>query len=234
MKKIFLKIASVMAMTMAVFFGSSCVKEEVNGIDDKAKGEIVPVSWTPTKTTYTMHVGETISVEGILVFSNGQETVINGHCSSLNPEIIRANNGMSALAVGLGSAKMTAFVRFSNPKDVSEFTQVFESEISVEVVAEQKAISKLELSPSEITLARGESFTYKVTAIYEDGKRKEIDPTLCEWSAEDDGSQHLTYGFDGKVTGHQGNGETIITATYSKEGTIVKASSRVIVEERNR
>ena len=227
MKNVFSKIASAIAMTMAVF--TSC--EEKNLDDEYRKDEVVPVSWTPNQTSYTVHIGDVISVEGVLKLSNGQEMIVPGLCTSLNPDVIKAENSFEALAFGLGTAKIKAVVRFSDPKDVNDYTHVFESEISAEVVAYSSEISSLEISPADVTIAHGESFTYQVTAVYTDGKRKMIDNSLCEWTHEDDGEQHLTYTL-GIVTGYQGEGETIITATYNKEGKSVSASGRVLVEDK--
>ena len=83
----------------------------------------------------------------------------------------------------------------------------------------------LEVSPSEVTLERGESVRLKVFAVYPDGGRKEIAPSLCRWSVEDDGVQHVIYGSDGVVTACQYSGWTVITASYTESGETVSASS---------
>lgn len=58
-----------------------------------------------------------------------------------------------------------------------------------------------------------------------DGGRKEIAPSLCRWSVEDDGVQHVIYGNDGVVTACQYSGWTIITASYTESGETASASS---------
>lgn len=231
MKKLFLKASSVAATVFALILGTSCTGEKLGKEEDVNTSEVVPISWTPNQTSYTIHIGNAVTVDGILTYSNGKTQSMKGLCTSLNPDIVQASGTFEATAVSIGTAKVTAKVRFTNHSGAGGSDLVFDSEVTIEVVPEENEPVKLELVPGDITIGRGETFTYEVTVIYQDGSSKEIAPFLCKWYAEDDGEQHLSYDENGKVTGRQGPGETVITATYDKEGTRLMASSRVFVEE---
>lgn len=228
MKKLFLKVASVVTTVFALMLGTSCTEEKIEKENGVNTSEVVPVSWTPERMSYTIHIGESVTVDGTLAYSNGKTQSMKGLCTSLNPSVVRASESFEALGMELGTAKVLAKVSFT---DQAGAVQVFDSEVTIEVVPEAGDPVRLELVPDDITIGRGESFIYTVTVVYQDGRRKEIAPSLCDWDVEDDGAQHLSYGKDGKITGMQGPGETVVTATYDKEGPRIRASSRVFVED---
>lgn len=203
----------------------SCDREEnTNG---PASGP-VPEDWTPERTSVDMHVGESVVIVGDLVYSDGSTRSVTADCSGGEPGIVTAEGGRIT-AVGPGSTSVDATVKVSSGNGAP--AAVFTRSIGVRVSADGDALTGLELSPASVTIARGESFTYRVTAIYGGGGRRDIDPGLCTWSVRDDGTQHLTYTARGEVTGRQGPGETVITATYTRDGTTVSASSTVTVAD---
>lgn len=214
-------VAIATAALVAAIAGTSCSKEEQNtGFKEKTA-----VSWTPSEESYTIRVGETAKVEGTLLYDDGQAVTIEAFCTSDNPEVVKADGGLGVLGIAPGTATVNAQVRLYRNGNLSAPPTVFEKPVTFTVKAEDKQMMSLEVSPSEVTLERGESVRLKVFAVYPDGGRKEIDPSLCRWSVEDDGVQHVTYGSDGMVTACQYGGWTIITATYTESGETASASS---------
>ena len=203
----------------------SCDREE--NTNEPASGP-VPEDWTPERASVDMHVGESVVIVGDLVYSDGSTRSVTADCSGGEPGIVTAEGGRIT-AVGPGSTSVDATVRVSSGNGAP--AAVFTRSIGVRVSADEGALTGLELSPASVTIARGESFTYSVTAIYGGGVRRDIDPGLCTWSVRDDGTQHLTYTARGEVTGRQGPGETVIIATYTRDGTTVSASSTVTVAD---
>lgn len=214
-------VAIATAALVAAIAGTSCNKEEQKtGFKEKTA-----VSWTPSDESYTIRVGETAKVEGTLLYDDGQTVTLEAFCTSDNPEVVRADGGLGVLGIAPGTATVNAQVRLYRNGNLSARPTVFEKPVTFTVKAEDKQMMSLEVSPSELTLERGESVRLKVFAVYPDGGRKEIAPSLCRWSVEDDGVQHVIYGSDGVVTACQYSGWTVITASYTESGQTVSASS---------
>lgn len=216
-------VASATAAFIAAIAGTSCNKEE----QKTEFKENTAISWTPTEESYTIRVGETAKVEGTLLYDDGQTITIEAFCTSDNSEVVRADGGLSVLGIAPGIATVNTQVRLYENGNLSAPASVFEKAVTFTVKAEDKQLMSLEVSPSEVTLERGESVRLKVFAVYPDGGRKEIAPSLCKWSVEDDGVQHVTYGSDGVVTACQYSGWTIMTASYTESGETASASSYI-------
>ena len=205
----------------------SCDREE-NAIEPVSGP--VPEDWTPERTSVDLLVGESVVIGGDLVYSDGSTCHVTAECTGGAPEVVTVQGGRIT-AVGPGSATVQATVKVFDGDDISNPAAVFTRSVSVNVIADEGTMTGLELSPAAVTISRGESFIYKVTVIYGGGGRRDIEPALCSWSAVDDGTQHLTYTAGGEVTGRQGTGDTVITATYTYGETTVSASSTVTVTD---
>lgn len=217
---------AALAAASAVLLAAASVSCENVGGPVPAPEENGAVSWTPSHEAYDIRVGETVVIGGTLLYADGRAEAMDAFSTSENPDIAKADGGYAVVGVAPGRAAVNAEVRIGRSGARPSEQAVFGRRVYVNVAPEDRRLENLELSPAEVTLARGESVSITVSAVYPDGTRKEVSPSLCSWEAEDDGAQHVTYE-PGRVTSRQGGGWTVIRASYSESGKTVSGTMRV-------
>lgn len=214
------------AAAAAAFLAAASVSCENVDAPVPALEENGAVSWTPSYEAYDIRVGETVVIGGTLLYADGRTEAVDAFSTSENPDIAKADGGYAVVGVAPGRAAVNAEVRTGRSSARPSEECVFGKRVYVNVAPEDRRLLALELSPAEAVLARGESVSITVSAVYPDGTRKEVSPSLCVWEAEDDGAQHVTYE-PGRVISRQGSGWTVIRASYSESGRTVSGTMRV-------
>ena len=214
---------------LAVLCLASCEKENQTVVNEPSKA----VSWTPFEESLTLSVGETATINGETVYSDGSKIEETALCTSKNENIVFADGGYKIIGLAPGTAYVDARVAYYAVGNLSTPEALFQKEIKVTVVSSGTELSGLELSPAEVSIKRGDEVAFKVFATYADGSRREISPRVCKWNATDDGAQHIVYDSDGKVRGMQGTGETILIAEYTEDGVTANASAKILMDDQD-
>lgn len=225
------------AVILLVLALSSCSASEDGIVIPSNADPFTAVSWTPDQASYVTRPGEPLYIGGTISYADGTTATCNALCQSSDEVAVWDAPGICVVGLEQGSsATVSAEVRLYATNDADRLAASFGAEVSVSVLTENSPLASMSLGESEVTLTEGESHDFTVTVSYPDGDTKRVHSGVCEWSFEDDGTQHITINPMGMITAKQTgsgqSGKTKVTASYTENGVTVSASADVIVKRK--